>query len=150
MVHAAPAILHLASLSGTLTDQFNFSILLTLAFRNLEKLEAQIPDIISDKLILEKLSSKYSLATSPHRSITLHQRVTFEMIPEPEQKLSLWGKLVDMLLQSCMFLNRKPPVWDNLVHRILIWRSLEGHTLDEGGISEWVRKEVVANLQSGV
>lgn len=150
LVHATPAILRLVSLSGTVTDQINFSTLLTLAFRNLEKSEAQIQDILSDKLILEKLPSKYSLPTSPHRSITLHQRVVIETILEPEQKFSLWGKLVDMLLQSCMFLNQKPPVWDELVPRILIWRSVRGYTGEDGDISEWVRREVVVNLQNGV
>jgi nucleolar pre-ribosomal-associated protein 1 len=148
LVHAVPTILRLASLSGS--DQLNLSTLLTLAFRNLEKLEAQIQDIAFDKPTILDKRQKYTPASPPHRSVTLHQRIAFETVLEPEQKLSLWGKLVDMLLQSCMLLNRKPPVWDALVPRMLIWRSLRGDTGDDGDISEWTRREVIVNLQSGV
>jgi nucleolar pre-ribosomal-associated protein 1 len=140
LAHAAPVILRLASLSGS--DQVNFTILLTFAFKSLERLEAQIQNVASDT----KISSKYTLPGPPHRSATLHQRVT---ILEPGKQLSLWGTLLEMLLQSCMFLDRKPPVWDASVPRILIWRSLRGDMGDDKDISEWARREVILNLQSG-
>jgi len=70
------------------------------------------------------------------------------MILQPEQQLLLWGRLVEMLLQSCMFFNRKPAVWDALVLHVLIWQSLQGDKADDMDISEWTRKEVIANLQT--
>jgi hypothetical protein len=148
LAHAVPVILRLASLNGA--NRCNFSTLLTLAFSNLEKLEAQLQDISSDELQHDKRLSMYTPVTPPHRSITLHQRIAFETSLEPVQKLSLWGKLVDMLLQSCMFLDRKPPIWDVLVPRILLWRSLRGDMGDDRDVSEWIRREVIVNLQSTV
>jgi nucleolar pre-ribosomal-associated protein 1 len=148
LAHAGPVIFRLAALSGP--DQSGFSTLLTLAFRSLEKLEAQIQVVAFETPMLEKRPSKYTLPTPPHRSTTLHQRISFETILEPEQRLLLWGKLLDILLQSCMFVNRKPPVWDVLVPRSLLWRSLKGSMGDDDEISEWTRREVILNLQSGV
>lgn len=60
--------------------------------------------------------------------------------------LVLWGNVIVTLWRVVMGFSTKPPSWDALTLRLLIWRCIAG---ERGGVEgEWARREAVRNLRS--
>ena len=60
--------------------------------------------------------------------------------------LLLWGKVIVTLWRVVMGFDTKPPSWDRLALRLLVWRCIAGERKAAEG--EWARREVVCNLRS--
>jgi nucleolar pre-ribosomal-associated protein 1 len=89
-----------------------------------------VPEELEDDMI--------QLPQPPH-----HARGLYD-IPEREP-VQLWGDAVEALWRVTMMCGRRGQCWDQLTSRMLVWRSIAGEL--RGETSEWVRREVVANLQ---
>ncbi|KAJ7670238.1 ribosome 60S biogenesis N-terminal-domain-containing protein [Mycena rosella] len=86
------------------------------------------------------------------RTMPLRTGSVPDMPPHSGQELQLvgdydplqtWGKSVEYLWQASMTLADKPPVWDALTSRLLVWRSVVG---EEGSpVGEWARKATLQN-----
>ncbi|KAJ7250903.1 ribosome 60S biogenesis N-terminal-domain-containing protein [Mycena haematopus] len=60
--------------------------------------------------------------------------------------LLTWGRSVEYLWQASMTLPDRPPVWDALTSRLLVWRSVVGE--ESSPVGEWARILTVQNLRT--
>lgn len=63
-----------------------------------------------------------------------------------DTSLVLWGKVIVTLWRVVMGFDVRPPSWDGLTLRLLIWRCIAGE--GDAPEGEWARQEAVRNLRS--
>lgn len=137
--HAAPLILRLASLGGpVLSDLPNVLNLAVICLQSFEKTVSIPEDANEDNAIA-------TLSCAPHRSFTIHQRLS-------SPTLNHWGTLLELLWESSMSLPHKCDAWEALTPRMLLWRACRPHPHSQNpkqvfDAVEWARKEVVHNLR---
>ncbi|RDB20241.1 Uncharacterized protein C14G10.02 [Hypsizygus marmoreus] len=61
-----------------------------------------------------------------------------------EDSLQIWGTAVESLWRVTMTLEEKPPAWDAITCRTLLWRALVG--VDGSTLGEWTRTQVICNM----
>jgi nucleolar pre-ribosomal-associated protein 1 len=62
------------------------------------------------------------------------------------EPLQTWGHCVEALWRATMTMETKPPNWDVLCSRLLLWRAIMGQ--ESSPLGEWARKQVVCNISN--
>jgi nucleolar pre-ribosomal-associated protein 1 len=132
---AAAAILRLSLLAGPTV--LGLVSLLNRAVQCLKRMETNVTIPSSST----RLSSATLISSEPlFRACEIHE-------PYSERELlRTWGQCVEVLWRATMTMENKPPVWDVLSSRLLLWRAIaDGNS---SPIGEWARIQVVCNLST--
>ncbi|KAJ6613338.1 ribosome 60S biogenesis N-terminal-domain-containing protein [Mycena sp. CBHHK59/15] len=130
---ASPVILRLSLLPGPSPP--GLPMLLNYSLQGLQLMENEL-EIPHSRM---KISPSASVQDLPP-----HCGQDVQVIGD-QDPLLMWGKSLEYLWQACMTLAKKPPVWDALTSRLLIWRSVVGE--EDTDVGEWARKETLQNLR---
>ena len=135
---AATAILRLSLLPGP-TALGLFS-LLDKAVECLKRMEKT-----TTVTIPSSSPSSVILGTAPQEHLFRANEIHDELYAECEP-LQTWGRCVEALWRATMTMTMvdKPPVWDVLCSRLLLWRAVAG--LECSPLGEWARMQVICNM----
>ncbi|KAJ6508841.1 ribosome 60S biogenesis N-terminal-domain-containing protein [Mycena sanguinolenta] len=134
LASAAPVIWRLAALPGT--PAHSLCELLASSLDALKLFETQL-DLPRSRT--RGLMSGSVPCMPPHSGEELHVMGDYSL-------LLTWGQSVEYLWQASMTLSDRPPVWDVLTSRLLVWKSIAG---EEGSpVGEWARILTLQNLRA--